>query len=154
MPHIFLVMTLIGAGAGVFILLCRAACAAGSETRNERDSTTCAAPPRCIALAVACAARRPAAARRSRRRRRSSKVDAARSSRSVNNDLVELNREINAAGWTQSTYITVDTQYLNARVTERYLEYFSRKAGEAKAYDNDKLDAADRALAAAASSSA
>ena len=55
--------------------------------------------------------------------------------------LVELNREVNAAGWTQSTDITVDTQYLNARATERILEFFSRKAGEAKAYDNDKLDA-------------
>jgi peptidyl-dipeptidase A len=59
----------------------------------------------------------------------------------VNRDLVGLNRELNAAGWTQATDITVDTQYLNSRVTERYLEYFSRKAGEAKAYDNAKLDA-------------
>ena len=60
----------------------------------------------------------------------------------VNQDLVGLNREGNAAGWTQATDITVDTQFLNARATERYLEYFSRKAAEAKAYDNDKLDPA------------
>ena len=40
----------------------------------------------------------------------------------VNKDLVELNKEGNAAGWTQSTYITPDTQYLNAKVTERFLE--------------------------------
>lgn len=59
----------------------------------------------------------------------------------VNKDLLDLNREANAAGWTQSTDITVDTQYLNSRVTDRFLEYFSRKAGEAKAYDNDTLDA-------------
>jgi peptidyl-dipeptidase A len=59
----------------------------------------------------------------------------------VNKDLVELYHESNAAGWTQSTYITADTQYLNAKATERYLEYYSRKAGEAKAYDGQKLDA-------------
>ena len=59
----------------------------------------------------------------------------------VNKDLVTMNREGNAAGWTQATNITVDTEYLNARVTERYLEYFNRKANEAKAYDPGKLDA-------------
>jgi peptidyl-dipeptidase A len=59
----------------------------------------------------------------------------------VNHDLVELAKEGNAAGWMQQTYITADTQYLNSRVTDRYLEYFSRKAGEAKAYDEVKLDA-------------
>jgi peptidyl-dipeptidase A len=60
----------------------------------------------------------------------------------VNQDLIELNREANAAGWTQSTDITVDTQYLNSRVTDRYLEYFSRKAGEARAYEGQQLDPA------------
>ena len=59
----------------------------------------------------------------------------------INKDLVELNREGNAAGWTQATDITVDTQYLNARATDRFLEYISRKAGEAKAFDGQKLDA-------------
>jgi peptidyl-dipeptidase A len=59
----------------------------------------------------------------------------------VNQDLVGLAREGNAAGWTQATNITADTQYLNAKVTERYLEYFNRKANEAKAYDRSKLDA-------------
>jgi len=59
----------------------------------------------------------------------------------ANKELVDQLREINAAGWTQSTDITVDTQYLNARATERILEWYSRKAGEAKVYDNDKLDA-------------
>jgi hypothetical protein len=40
-------------------------------------------------------------------------------------------------GLDAATDITVDTQYLNRMVTERYLEYFSRKAGEAKAFDKD-----------------
>ena len=58
----------------------------------------------------------------------------------VNKDLIDLNREGNAAGWTQATDITVDTQYLNARVTDRALEYYSRKAAEAKAFDGQKLE--------------
>ena len=44
----------------------------------------------------------------------------------------------NAAGWTQQTYITADTQYLNARVTDRFLEYFSRTAAAAAKYDKEK----------------
>jgi peptidyl-dipeptidase A len=60
----------------------------------------------------------------------------------VNKDLVGLFREGNAAGFTQATNITVDTQYLNARATERMLEYFSRKAAEARAYAGEKLDPA------------
>ncbi|HEV7608009.1 MAG TPA: M2 family metallopeptidase, partial [Steroidobacteraceae bacterium] len=59
----------------------------------------------------------------------------------VNHDLIDLNREANAAGWTQATDITVDTQYLNARATDRYLEFFSRKAAESKVYDDAKIDA-------------
>ena len=70
------------------------------------------------------------------------KVDGEAFIAQVNKDMIDLSREGNAAGWTQATDITVDTQYLNARATDRYLEYFSRKAGEAKAYDNAKLDAA------------
>jgi peptidyl-dipeptidase A len=59
----------------------------------------------------------------------------------TNDELVGLLREGNAAGFTQATNITVDTTYLNARATERLLEFFSRKAGEAKAYEKEKLDA-------------
>jgi peptidyl-dipeptidase A len=62
----------------------------------------------------------------------------------LNKELVPLAREGNAAGWTQSTNITVDTQYLNARVTERTLEFFNRKTTEAKAYDKLDLDPVTR----------
>jgi peptidyl-dipeptidase A len=72
------------------------------------------------------------------------KVDASEFVAKVNDDLIDLNHEANAAGWTQATDITTDTQYLNSRVTDRYLEFFSRKAGEAKAYEKDKLDAATK----------
>jgi len=68
------------------------------------------------------------------------KVDAKTFVAEVNRELVDLNRESNAAGWVQNTYITADTQYLNSRVTDRYLEFFSRKAGEAKAYEKEQLD--------------
>ena len=60
----------------------------------------------------------------------------------INQELVPLLREGNAAGWTQSTNITVDTQFPNARATERALEFFNRKSSEAKAYD--KLDGAGK----------
>jgi peptidyl-dipeptidase A len=60
----------------------------------------------------------------------------------VNRELIALNRELNAAGFTQSTYITPDTEYLNSQVTDRVLEFYSRKAGEAKAFDPAKQDAA------------
>jgi peptidyl-dipeptidase A len=70
------------------------------------------------------------------------KVDANGFVAEINKELVDLNRESNAAGWVQATYITADTQYLNARVTERYLEFFSRRAGEAKAYEKETLDPA------------
>ena len=62
----------------------------------------------------------------------------------VNSDLNGILREGNAAGFTQATNITADTQYLNARATERFLEFFSRKAAEAKAYDGATLDASTK----------
>ena len=58
----------------------------------------------------------------------------------VNEELTPIYREANAAGFTQATNITADTQFLNARATERMLEYYSRKAGEARVYDGQKLD--------------
>ena len=68
------------------------------------------------------------------------KLPAAQFVAQVNHDLVDLNREVNAAGWSQLTNITVDTNYLAARATERMLEFYSRRAGEARAYENDPLD--------------
>ena len=95
----------------------------------------CAAPPRCSPLGALTGCPGPKGPTPP------PKIDAPVFVEEVNKELVGQLREINAAGWTQSTDITVDTQYLNARATERILEFFSRKAGEAKAYDNDQLDA-------------
>ena len=75
------------------------------------------------------------------------KVNGVAFVKKVNQDLVDINREANAAGWTMATDITVDTQFLNSKATDRYLEFFSRKAGEARAYDKEKLDpATERAI--------
>ena len=60
----------------------------------------------------------------------------------LNQEMGALSDELNAAGWVQATYITADTQLLNARANERYLEYFSRAAAQASRYDAQNLDPA------------
>jgi peptidyl-dipeptidase A len=57
----------------------------------------------------------------------------------VNKDVSAHLQELNAAGWTQSTYITPDTQLLNARAQDRFLEYFTKAVKEAKQYEGQKL---------------
>jgi peptidyl-dipeptidase A len=57
----------------------------------------------------------------------------------LNRNLAEYGKELNAAGWAQSTYITPDTQLLSAKAQERFLEYFSRAVEQAKQYDGQKL---------------
>ena len=57
----------------------------------------------------------------------------------VNHDLTALSEEAQAAGFTQDTFITRDTQLLNARATDRYLAYLSKGVEEAKRYDGEKL---------------
>ena len=62
----------------------------------------------------------------------------------INRELAELGLEGNAAGWTQATYINVDTEFLNAKATERFLEYFSKAVEEAKAYDGQPMSPASK----------
>jgi peptidyl-dipeptidase A len=69
------------------------------------------------------------------------KPDARQFVADVNAKLVGLWRENNAANFTQSTYITPDTELLNSLSLERLLEFYSRKAAEAKAFRNEKVDA-------------
>ena len=52
----------------------------------------------------------------------------------LNKDLAALDLEENKAGWTQATYINVDTEWLNARANEHFLAYFSNAVEEAKQY--------------------
>jgi peptidyl-dipeptidase A len=57
----------------------------------------------------------------------------------VNRELTEIEAEQASAGWVQGTFITVDTEYLNAKANERYLAYLSKAVEEAKRYDGQKL---------------
>ena len=57
----------------------------------------------------------------------------------VNRETEANDREAGAADFTQKTYINVDTQFLNARASDRQLAYLSRAAEESKRYDNEKL---------------
>ena len=58
----------------------------------------------------------------------------------VNQDLSEIDHELAAAGWTQDTYITVDTQLLSARSNDRYLAYLTHALDEAKRFDGQTLN--------------
>ena len=60
----------------------------------------------------------------------------------VNRDLDKLALEQGAAGWTQDTYITVDTQLLNAKANERFLAYLTQANEEAKRFDGQQLSPA------------
>ena len=62
----------------------------------------------------------------------------------VNRELTDIALEVNAAGWTQATYINVDTELLNARATERYLEYLAKTVAEAKTFDGQPMSPASR----------
>jgi peptidyl-dipeptidase A len=53
----------------------------------------------------------------------------------LNQDFRTLGTELAAAGWVQATYITPDTQLLNARANERYLERLSRAVAESRHFD-------------------
>jgi len=60
----------------------------------------------------------------------------------VNKELGALALEVAAAGFTQDTFITVDTQLLNARANDRYLAYLSHALEESKRYDGQRLSPA------------
>lgn len=57
----------------------------------------------------------------------------------VNRDLGALAQEAQAAGFTQDTFITADTQLLNAKANDRYLAYLSKAVADAKRYDGQQL---------------
>ncbi len=60
----------------------------------------------------------------------------------VNQQLLELSEVTEAAGFVQATYITPDTELLNSRVNEPYLEFVSKAAEESKRYDGQELSPA------------
>jgi peptidyl-dipeptidase A len=62
----------------------------------------------------------------------------------LNREFAHAGLELNAAGWTQATFINVDTQLLNARTYERFLEQFSRAVEEAKKFEGQPMSPASR----------
>ncbi len=71
---------------------------------------------------------------------------AAASAESADAFVARVNRELGAqyleaaaAGWTEETYINVDTQLLNAKVNERMLGYLTQAIEESRRYDGQKL---------------
>ncbi len=62
----------------------------------------------------------------------------------LNQELAAIGLESAAAGWTQGTYITVDTQLLNARANERFLEYFSTAVEQARQFDGQPMSPSSR----------
>ena len=62
----------------------------------------------------------------------------------LNKEFADIGLEINAAGWTQATYITVDTQLLSARANERLLESFSKAVAESKKFEGQPMSPASK----------
>ncbi len=58
----------------------------------------------------------------------------------VNEDLMKLWVEAERTSWVKSTYITDDTEALEARANERVMKYLSEKIVEAKRFDGLSLD--------------
>jgi peptidyl-dipeptidase A len=62
----------------------------------------------------------------------------------LNQEFTDLGLEYNAAGWTQATYITVDTQLLSARANERYLGAFSKAVADAGKFEGQPMSPASK----------
>ena len=60
----------------------------------------------------------------------------------VNGELTALAQEAQAAGFTLDTFITPDTQLLNAKANDRYLAYLSKAVAQSKHYDGQTLSPA------------
>lgn len=57
----------------------------------------------------------------------------------INQEMPERSREVASAGWAYATYINQDTEFLNAKAYERFLEYFGATLEQAKAYQGQQL---------------
>ena len=62
----------------------------------------------------------------------------------VNDELRELGRELGAANWVRSTYITQDTAIVAAAASERYAKWHSETVKQAMVYEGQDLDPATR----------
>jgi len=72
-------------------------------------------------------------------------VDEARGFlREVNDTVLKLGTEAGQAGWIYSTYITPDTEALNARANQALIEAVARFAKQAARFDNLQVSADER----------
>ena len=62
----------------------------------------------------------------------------------VNKTMLKLGTEAGQTGWVYSTYITQDTEALNARANQVYIEAVARFAKEAARYDGAQVTADER----------
>ena len=62
----------------------------------------------------------------------------------MNEELRELRRELGAADWVRSTYITEDTGIIASAASVRYAEWHGRMVKESMAYDGHELYADTR----------
>jgi hypothetical protein len=63
----------------------------------------------------------------------------------TNREMTELGKELSSAGFAYATYINPDTEYLNAKANERYLQYFGDAVEQSKAERSREARAADGA---------
>ena len=62
----------------------------------------------------------------------------------ANAELIDLGRELGAASWVRSTYITQDTAIIASAASEKYAKWHSEMVQQAVAYDDHELDASTR----------
>jgi peptidyl-dipeptidase A len=65
--------------------------------------------------------------------------DARAFLKEANETMLRLSNEGNQAGWVQNTYITVDTEAMNARASEAFMTAITNFAKRATQYDNVEL---------------
>ncbi|MEQ1580739.1 MAG: M2 family metallopeptidase [Steroidobacteraceae bacterium] len=66
----------------------------------------------------------------------------------LNKDFAALHVEGAQAGWVQATYITPDTEAINARTNDRFLAYFNAAVEQARQFDGQPMSPASaRAIA-------
>jgi peptidyl-dipeptidase A len=98
--------------------------------------------PVLLVAALACAAALLPACTRQSAAPPATASEATEFVKELNRDMGAIGKELNAAGWTQATYITADTQYMSARANERNLELFSNAVNKAKRFDGLQLEGA------------
>jgi peptidyl-dipeptidase A len=62
----------------------------------------------------------------------------------VNDTMLKLSTSASQAAWTYSTYITPDTEALNARANQEFIEAVAKYAKDATRFDNVQLSADER----------